>query len=102
MMSIVLCFTLKRPVDEPLEAALQRWLEVARAVPGFVRFAFDASATEAIATLTVDDRAVVDAINAAVGTTTWVEDNVGPYLAREPRVIEGQPVIHSTRGPIPS
>ncbi|HEX4392856.1 MAG TPA: hypothetical protein VH084_15155 [Mycobacterium sp.] len=82
MTAIVMCFELKRPVDEKLRAALERWLDVARTVPGFVRFAFDASNTEAIATLAVDDLAVIDAINAAMGTTTWVPDNVGPYLAR--------------------
>lgn len=94
--AIVMCFELKRPVDEKLRAALARWLEVANTVPGFVRFVFDASDTEAIATLAVDDLAVVDAINVAVGTTTWVPDNVGPYLAREPRVIQAETIVDST------
>jgi hypothetical protein len=96
MTAIVMCFELKRPVDEKLRTALERWLGVARTVPGFVRFAFDASDTEAIATLAVDDLAVVDAINAAVGTTTWVPDNVGPYLAREPNVVQGETIVDST------
>jgi hypothetical protein len=94
--AIVMCFELTRPVDEKLKTALARWLTVARTVPGFVRFAFDASGTEAIATLAVDDLAVVDAINAAVGTTTWVADNVGPYLAREPHVVQGETIVDST------
>ena len=93
-----MCFALKRPVGEKLRTALAQWLEVARTVPGFVRFSFDASDTEAIATLVVDDPAVVDAINVAVGTTTWVSDNVGPYLAREPHVVRGEPVVDSSAG----
>lgn len=93
MPAIVMCFELKRPVDGQLRTALERWVEVARTVPGFVRFAFETSDTEAIATLAVDDLAVVDAINAAVGTTTWVPDNVGPYLAREPHVIQGETIV---------
>ncbi|OXM61389.1 hypothetical protein [Amycolatopsis vastitatis] len=95
MTALVMCFELKRPVDESLRIALERWLEVARTVPGFVRFSFDASDTEAIATLVVDDPAVVDAINVAVGTTTWVDDNVGPYLARLPHVVQGEPIVES-------
>ncbi|HEX5121505.1 MAG TPA: hypothetical protein VFW65_40505 [Pseudonocardiaceae bacterium] len=98
MTAIVLHFELTRPVDDQLRTALEQWLEVARTVPGFVRFAFDASDTEAIATLAVDDLAVVDAINDAVGTTTWVPDNVGPYLAREPHVIQGETIVAA--GPI--
>ncbi|MFI6030831.1 hypothetical protein [Amycolatopsis magusensis] len=96
MTALVMCFDLKHPVDEKLRAALERWLEVARTVPGFIRFAFDASDTEAIATLVVEDRAVVDSINDAVGTTTWVPDNVGPYLAREPHVVQGETIVDST------
>jgi hypothetical protein len=96
MTAIVMCFELKRPVDEKLRTALERWLKVARTVPGFVRFTFDASNTEAIATLAVDDLAVVDAINVAVGTTTWVPDNVRPYLARAPHVVQGETIADST------
>ncbi len=91
-----MCFQLKRPVDGKLRAALERWLEVARTVPGFIRFAFDASETEAIATLVVEDLTVVDAINDAVGTVTWVPDNVGPYFAREPHVVQGETIVDST------
>lgn len=96
MTALVMCFELKRPVDEKLRIALERWLEVANTVPGFIRFTFDASDTEAIATLVVEDLAVVDAINVAVGTTTWVPDNVGPYLAREPHVVQGETIVAST------
>lgn len=96
MPAIVMYFELKRPVDEKLRTALERWIEVARTVPGFVRFTFEASDTEAIASLAVDQLAVVDAINAAVGTTTWVPDNVGPYLAREPYVVRGETIVDST------
>ena len=96
MTALVMCFELRRPIDEKLRAALGRWLEVARTVPGFVRFTFDASDTEAIATLVVENLAVVDAINVAVGTTTWVPDNVGPYLAREPHVVQGETIVDST------
>ena len=96
MTALVMCFELKRPVDDKLRTALERWLEVARTVPGFIRFTFDASDTEAIATLAVEDLAVVDAINVAVGTTTWVPDNVGPYLAREPHVVRGETIVDST------
>jgi len=96
MPAIVMYFELKRPVDEKLRTALERWIEVARTVPGFVRFTFEASDTEAIASLAVDQLAVVDAINAAVGTTTWVPDNVGPYLAREPHVVRGETIVDST------
>jgi hypothetical protein len=95
MTAITMSFELKHQVDEKLRTALQQWLEVARTVPGFVRFTFEASDTKAIASLAVDQLTVVDAINAAV-TTTWVSDNVGPYLAREPHVVQGETIVNST------
>ncbi|WP_410575703.1 hypothetical protein [Amycolatopsis sp. cmx-4-61] len=55
MTGLVMCFAWKRPVDDEPRTASERWLEVARTVPGFVRFTFDASDTEAIATLVVED-----------------------------------------------